>query len=165
MRTAVFGYASLASPESASRTIGRPVEFAGVARLQGWRRVWTLGREQAESEKTFARADGSIPRFCLGLNLEPDPDAPAPNGVLIELTEAELDRLDVREIRYDRVDVTAAIALESGRPGAEHVHADGPGARARRDSRHGRGARVRCSPADRRAAHLARPAAGQPGVS
>ena len=120
MRTAVFGYASLASPESASRTIGRPVEFAGVARLQGWRRVWTLGREQAESEKTFARADGSIPRFCLGLNLEPDPDAPAPNGVLIELTEAELDRLDVREIRYDRVDVTAAIALDSGRPGAEH---------------------------------------------
>ena len=111
---AVFGYASLASPESASQTIGRPVEFAGVARLAGWRRAWTLGREQAKSEKTFARADGSIPRFCLGLNVEPDPDAPAPNGVLIELTEAELDRLDLREIRYDRVDVTAAIASTAG---------------------------------------------------
>ncbi len=120
IRVAVFGYASLASPESASQTIGRPVEFAGVARLQGWRRAWTLGREQAESEKTFARADGSIPRFCLGLNVEPDPDAPAPNGVLIEITEAELDRLDVREVRYDRVDVTAAIAVEGERPGTEH---------------------------------------------
>ena len=108
-RVAVFGYASLASPESASQTIGRPVEFAGVARLQGWRRAWTLGREQAESEKTFARGDGSIPRFCLGLNVEPDPDAPAPNGVLIELSEAELDRLDIREIRYDRMEVTGSI--------------------------------------------------------
>ena len=73
VRIAVFGYASLASPASASQTIGRPVEFAGVARLDGWRRAWTLGREQAASEKTFARADGSIPRFCLGLNVEPDP--------------------------------------------------------------------------------------------
>ena len=31
------------------------------------------------------------------------------NGVVIELTEAELDRLDIREIRYDRVDVTGSI--------------------------------------------------------
>ena len=60
---------------SASQTLGRPVEFAAVARLRGWPRAWTLGREQAASEKTFARADGSIPRFCLGLNLEPDPRA------------------------------------------------------------------------------------------
>ena len=105
-RVAVFGYASLASPESASRTLGRPVEFAAVARLHGWARGWTLGREQAASEKTFARADGSIPSFCLGLNVVPAVDALAPNGVLIELTEAELDRLDLREVRYDRVEVT-----------------------------------------------------------
>jgi hypothetical protein len=113
-RIAVFGYASLVSPASASQTLGRPVEFAAVARLRGWSRAWTLGRDQQASEKTFARADGSIPRFCLGLNLEPDPAAPAPNGVLIELTEAELDRLDLREVRYDRVDVTAAIAFDHG---------------------------------------------------
>ena len=31
------------------------------------------------------------------------------NGVVIELTEAELDRLDIREIRYDRVEVTDLV--------------------------------------------------------
>jgi hypothetical protein len=31
------------------------------------------------------------------------------NGVVIELTEEELDRLDIREIRYDRVEVTGSI--------------------------------------------------------
>ena len=34
------------------------------------------------------------------------------NGVVIELTEAELDRLDIREIRYDRVDVTGSVKGE-----------------------------------------------------
>ncbi|HEY8001078.1 MAG TPA: gamma-glutamylcyclotransferase family protein [Solirubrobacterales bacterium] len=106
---AVFGYASLVSPASAAQTLGRPVNGAIPARLEGWARGWTLGREQVKSEKTFARPDGSVPRFCLGLNLDPAADAPAPNGVLIELTEAELERLDLREIRYSRVEVTDAI--------------------------------------------------------
>ncbi len=71
-RVAVFGYASLVSPESAAQTLGRPVDAAIPARLEGWARGWTLGREQARSEKTFARPDGTQPRFCLGLNLDPD---------------------------------------------------------------------------------------------
>jgi hypothetical protein len=46
----------------------------------------------------------------LGLNVERGEDDAGPvNGVVIELTEAELDRLDIREIRYDRVDVTDSI--------------------------------------------------------
>ena len=119
-RLAVFGYASLVSPVSAGQTLGRPVDRPVPARLHGWARGWTLGREQAKSEKTFARPDGTVPRFCLGLNLDPDPDAAPPNGVLIELTEAELDRLDIREIRYRRVDVTEAVLAESG-PGFDRV--------------------------------------------
>ena len=115
-RLAVFGYASLASPASASETLGRPVEIAAIARLRGWSRAWTLGRDNLASEKTFARGDGSLPPFCLGLNLEPDPAAPAPNGVLIELSEAELERLDLREMRYDRVDVTDAVTIDRGGP-------------------------------------------------
>jgi hypothetical protein len=111
-RVAVFGYASLVSPQSAAQTLGRPVAGTIPARLHGWARGWTLGREQSKSEKTFARPDGTMPRFCLGLNLDPAPDAPAPNGVLIELTEAELERLDLREIRYRRVDVTDAVDPE-----------------------------------------------------
>jgi cation transport regulator ChaC len=111
---AVIGYATLVSPKSAGQTLGRPVDDAIPARLEGWARGWTLGREQAKSEKTFARPDGTVPRFCLGLNLDPAPGAPAPNGVLIELTEAELDRLDIREIRYRRVEVTDAISTQGG---------------------------------------------------
>jgi hypothetical protein len=111
-RLAVFGYASLVNPASAGETLGRPVELAAAARLRGWRRDWTLGRDNLASEKTFARLDGSVPRFCLGLNLEPDDDAAGPNGVLIELTEEELARLDLREIRYHHLEVTDAIAIE-----------------------------------------------------
>jgi hypothetical protein len=113
-RLAVFGYASLVSAESAAQTLGRPVEFTGVARLAGWVRGWTLGREQATSEKTFARLDGTVPAYSLGLNIDRDESAAAPNGVLIELSEAELERLDLREIRYLREDVTDAITVTDG---------------------------------------------------
>jgi cation transport regulator ChaC len=134
-RAGVFGYGSLVSVASASQTIGRPVEIAGVARLEGWTRAWTLGRNQARSEKTFARPDGSQPRFCLGLNVEPSERPTAPNGALIELSEVELERLDLREIRYHRVEVTEALELDgehgfdavytySARP--EHHHPEPP---------------------------------------
>jgi hypothetical protein len=115
-RLALFGYASLVSPESASRTLGRPVEPAAVARLPGWRRRWSQARDNLTCEKTFARrSDGSLFRHVLGLNLEPaEEDAEAPNGVLLELTAEELRRLDVREMRYDRVDVTDRIEAPIG---------------------------------------------------
>ena len=111
MRVAVFAYASLVDPASTAETLGREVEVAAPARLEGWRRRWSVARDNLASEKCFARAgDGSVPRFCLGLNLEPAaPGDEAPNGALIEVTMAELDRLDLREMRYLRVDVTDAI--------------------------------------------------------
>jgi hypothetical protein len=109
---AVFVYGSLVDPKSAAQTLGRPVEPAASTRLAGWRRRWSLARDNLASEKTFARAeDGSLPRHCLGLNLEPaESGDAAPNGALIEVTAAELDRLDLREIRYRRVEVTEAVA-------------------------------------------------------
>jgi hypothetical protein len=108
-RLAVFGYGSLVDTASLAQTIGRPVEIASQARLHDWRRTWGLARDNEASEKTFALADGTRPPFCLGLDVVPDEDAPAPNGALIPLTDAELDRLDLREMRYERVDVTAGI--------------------------------------------------------
>jgi cation transport regulator ChaC len=113
-RLAVFGYGSLVSPASAAETLGRPVEPI-PARLHGWRRRWTICRDNLAAEKTFALADGSLPPYVLGLNLEPDPDCAA-NGVLIELTEEEADRLDLREMRYDRTDVSGAATLSGGAP-------------------------------------------------
>jgi hypothetical protein len=118
-RLAVFAYGSLASPASAALTLGRPVEIAGLARLQGWRRRWSVCRDNLASEKTFAPADGGEPyRWCLGLNVEradvasgePGPVPADPNGALIEVSEAELDRLATRELRYDRIEVTPHIA-------------------------------------------------------
>ena len=111
---AVFGYASLVDPRSAGATLGRPVR-AAPARLPGWRRRWSLYRDNLREEKTFAiEPGGEVPPFVLGLNLEPAPDSnPAVNGVLIEVSEAELERLDLREIRYDRLDVTELIGTDA----------------------------------------------------
>jgi hypothetical protein len=130
-RLAVFGYASLVSPASAAETLGRPVEVAALARLEGWARAWTCGRDNTTVEKTFALADGALPRYCLGLNLDPDPAAHAPNGVLIEVSQAELDRLDLRELRYQRTEVTGSI-VDAGELGFDAVYAY----RARPEHRH-----------------------------
>jgi hypothetical protein len=113
-RLAVFAYGSLASLTSAERTLGRPVHHLGAARLAGWRRRWSLARDNLRSEKTFARAaDGTVPSCCLGLNLE-RATGDGPNGALIEITDAELDRLALRELRYDAVDVTSEIVGAEG---------------------------------------------------
>jgi hypothetical protein len=120
-RLALFAYGSLASPASAALTLGRPVEIAALARLRGWRRRWSVCRDNLATEKTFAPAGGGEPyRWCLGLNIERTedsvaergPDAvthAAPNGALIEVSEAELDRIDLRELRFDRIEVTGAV--------------------------------------------------------
>jgi hypothetical protein len=122
-RVAVFAYASLVSRESAAQTLGRSVGPCPMVRLRGWRRRWSLSRDNERAEKTFARADdGSLPPYMLGLNIERDAgDEPGPNGVVIELTEAELDRLDLREVRYDRVDVTAAVEPPAAELGFDRV--------------------------------------------
>jgi hypothetical protein len=111
-RLAVFAYGSLASLASAERTLGRPVAQVGVARLPGWRRRWSQARDNLRSEKTFARNDGTTPPYCLGLNVERGVRGSGPNGVLVEVTREELDRLAIREVRYDRIEVTAEIVAE-----------------------------------------------------
>jgi cation transport regulator ChaC len=115
---AVFGYGSLVSAESAAVTLGRPEPVPlRPARMRGWRRRWSQARDNHRAEKTFALPDGSLPDYCMGLNVERGEDPAGPvNGVLIELTEAELDRLDIREIRYDRVDVTELIEADGPLP-------------------------------------------------
>lgn len=110
-RTAIFAYASLVDPLSAAATLGRPVLEVLPATLRGWRRRWSLVRDNLHSEKSFARLDDdSLPSWFLALNIEPAEEASLVNGALIELASAaELARLDLRETRYDRVDVTDGI--------------------------------------------------------
>lgn len=113
----LFAYGSLVSAASAAATLGHEPEARGPARLEGWRRRWSLFRDNETSEKSFARADdGSHPRYCLGLNLEPAPGEPGPNGVLYVVSEADLDRLDVREVRYDRKEAGGGVVVYIAKP-------------------------------------------------
>ncbi|MDQ2935672.1 MAG: hypothetical protein M3R49_11995 [Chloroflexota bacterium] len=113
MSLAVFAYASLVNPISFERTLGREPDALTPGRLRGWRRRWSLLRDNLASEKTFARhPGGELPRWVIGLNLERAADGGdelAPNGALIEINQAELERLDARELRYDRVDVSGRV--------------------------------------------------------
>lgn len=118
-RIAVFAYGSLVDPHSASLTLGREVPSALPARLAGWRRRWSVCRDNRRAEKTFAiQPGGEVPPTIIGLNVEPwDESEAGPVGALLEVTEAELDRLDLREVRYERVDVTTAAAPLTGETG------------------------------------------------
>ncbi|MGZ5311240.1 MAG: hypothetical protein ACXWZK_05865 [Solirubrobacterales bacterium] len=111
MALAVFAYGSLAHAESASLTLGRPVATPRPAALRGWSRRFSQVRDNHACEKAFALADGTRPRWILGLNLEPGEAAAGPvNGALIELAgEDELARLALRELRYDALEVTGAV--------------------------------------------------------
>ncbi|MGA8217915.1 MAG: gamma-glutamylcyclotransferase family protein [Solirubrobacterales bacterium] len=112
-RLGLFGYGSLVLHESASMTLGRPVRDMRLARLHDWKRRFSERRDNLTCEKTFECAEGWRPEWVLGLNVEQgEDDGGAVNGVVIELTEAELDRLDIREIRYDRVEVTGSVEGE-----------------------------------------------------
>ena len=111
MKAAVFAYGSLVSAASAAETLGRRSVEPRPAVLRGWRRSFSLGRDNRRCEKTFARTDdGTIPPLILALNLEPaDPGAEV-NGALIDVGAAELERLDLRELRYDRIEVTGSVS-------------------------------------------------------
>jgi cation transport regulator ChaC len=114
-RLAVFGYGSLVSRASIAETLGHETPAPIPARLKGWRRRWSIYRVNTAHEKVFERVDGEPFQHIVGLNIERAPDAPEnewPNGVLIELSEGELERLDRREVRYDRVDVTDGVIAD-----------------------------------------------------
>ena len=106
----LFGYGSLALLESAELTLGRPIPRLLPADLRDWRRRFSQARDNLTCEKTFECAGGRRPEWILGLNVERGEDPAGPvNGVVIEVSAAELDRLDIREIRYDRVEVTDLV--------------------------------------------------------
>jgi cation transport regulator ChaC len=124
MRLAVFGYGSLVSRASIAETLGHETPAPIPARLKGWRRRWSIYRLNTAHEKVFERVDGKPFQHIVGLNIERAPKAPEnewPNGVLIELTEGELQRLDRREVRYDRVGVDPAAAITSEPHGFDRI--------------------------------------------
>lgn len=126
MRLGVFGYGSLVSRASIAETLGHEAAAPIPARLKGWRRRWSIYRVNTAHEKVFQRVDGELFEHVVGLNLECAPEASEgqwPNGALIELTEAELERLDGREVRYDRVEVDPADLSTDAPHGFDRIFA------------------------------------------
>ena len=122
-RVAVFAYGSLVSRASCERTLGSPVEGIWAAELRGWRRGFTLARANRTCEKTFSRADtGEIPEWVLALNVESSSPAGWVNGALIELSTDARARLDARELRYARRDVSAAVHAGPAAPSFAAVY-------------------------------------------
>lgn len=128
-RTAVFAYGSLVSATSAALTLGRdpqttwPDGHAVPATLRGWVRRFSQARDNRASEKTFAcDEDGEVPAFVLGLDVSRTADpADTVNGLLVPVSDSELERLDRRELRYDRVDVGREIEAAGRASGLQDV--------------------------------------------
>src|SRR3954464_15595599 len=98
MTLGLFGYGSLVLHESASMTLGRPAGELRPVRLHDWRRRFSQRRDNLPCENPFECGGGRLPEGILGLNVEEGEHPAGPvNGVVIELTEEDLDRLDIRE--------------------------------------------------------------------
>lgn len=119
-RVWIFGYGSLASPESMARTIGR-VAVRGAdffqADLAGYGRRWNYGvchiSATWQLDDGTDVGDGTI--VALGLVEAADERV---NGVVASIVAGELKNLDRRERSYDRVDVTEFVTLIDDEDGA-----------------------------------------------
>ena len=106
----LFGYGSLISLESAGRTMGRwpdPGEIT-LTRLRGFRRRWSFVTDSVLTQ------DPSVRLRSVFLDLVEDAGA-ASNGTLLRVSPAEWDRLDRRELGYERIEVSAGIENAAGR--------------------------------------------------
>ena len=126
MSLGLFGYGSLVLRESASMTLGRPAGELRPVRLHDWRQALLPASRQPDLREDLRVRRGMAARSGSSgsTSSEGEDEAGPVNGVVIELTEAELDRLDIREIRYDRVEVTR-LGRGRGSSGADrHLHGE-----------------------------------------
>ena len=82
-----------------------------AAELRGWERRWNYGYLIAPERYTGSEASSIDTVVALGI--VPAPSA-VMNGVIASVSGTELARLDRRERRYERVDVTDAVELLEG---------------------------------------------------
>ena len=109
----IFGYGSLVSPASITRTIGRevdPTDGFGEASLSGFGRRWNYGSMHLRGDWV----DGELQvrnGLVVSLGLEVADDEHC-NGAIVRVTADELAALDWRERDYERVDVTDRITVD-----------------------------------------------------
>jgi cation transport regulator ChaC len=113
--TWVFGYGSLVSPLSLSRTVGRFIDDAHsrrIAHLEGYGRRWNYGSPTQRGD--WSQGEVRVNRgVIIYLGIE-ESDSESSNGVVVRVSRDELAELDWRERDYDRVDVTDLISIEAG---------------------------------------------------
>ena len=123
----VFGYGSLVSPVSFGHTLGReltPGDDFFEAELNGYGRRWNYGTDHrftAVGPDGVERSDWMF--IALGLIEAAGETA---NGVVGWVDDTELAALDLRERRYDRVDVTELTTLAPGVAAASSRMGDAP---------------------------------------
>lgn len=108
----VFGYGSLMSPVSITRTLSDrhfTAKDLTPCTLQGYRRLWSAYRRNTAR---LATESGDVPDYIAYLNIQEEPDAHV-NGVAFPVeVHDDLKRLDQREGAYIRVDITDKIDLQ-----------------------------------------------------
>lgn len=113
MKKYIFGYGSLVSAKDAGRTLGRQVKSVRNATLRGWIRDWSTVVDNRGLHKHYALSDsGKTISYVCALNVcKPKSNVIAtnPNGVLIEVSDSEIKKMDKRETSYMRKNVTEDI--------------------------------------------------------
>jgi len=105
MKTFLFGYGSIINLESAEKTIGRTVKEDDVLLvtakdfLRTWRVVIPVVLNDDQDETVDA----------IFLDLEHHKGGTV-NGIAIEVSPYECDKLDIREQYYKRIDITECVA-------------------------------------------------------
>ncbi len=110
--TFVFGYGSLINPKSIQRTLGREISKEDLleARLSDHVRKWQLVDWVIIQDPNLKRI---IPTIFLDIVLEQGKEV---NGILFQLSEEELDKMDRRERNYDRIDISNLIEPNVSKP-------------------------------------------------
>lgn len=114
MKKYIFGYGSLVCPDDVFRTLGRRVELVYPVRLNGWIRDWSVVIDNTVARhRRVELEDGQATSVYIAVlnirrpNLGEQPTHP--NGVLFEVTDEDLVKMDERESHYRRLDVTADV--------------------------------------------------------
>ncbi len=115
MRDFVFGFGSTVDIQKLGEFLRRPLSPAGwcMGHLNGFRRLWNVAMDNSADlpdYKYYVLAEsGQRPSYFITfLNLQSDTTSRV-NGILFQVDETDLERLDARERNYRRVDVSDRV--------------------------------------------------------
>lgn len=109
----IFVYGSLVNPQELIRTLGHPAKTLHPVWLGGWVRDWSVVIDNSKGRQRFLPVENTdIISYVAALNVrQPSPGeiATDPNGVLVEVSEDDINKLNARESHYTLTDVTKHV--------------------------------------------------------